>query len=151
METYGTEHGSGTADDITNDLKIDFECSWSRSRPAEGGISGDRCVLTVRMGALPEEDCKYLEWGMLWGLCQHQPILSVSSHGPQSGGTRRACWFPRGVVRHFRGHCEDVSVPSICPGAHPIPRSFSRGSTTLLNRDAHVGEYTRETLLHERT
>ena len=61
-------------------------------------------MLPVGMGALLEEDCKYFDEESSGDFGKYQPIPKVSSHGPQSGGTRRTCWFPRGVVRHLRGY-----------------------------------------------
>ena len=58
----------------------------------------------------------------------------------------REVWFGTcaGIVRTCLSH-RFVLVLTL------FPRAFPRGSTTLLKRDAHVGEYIRENLLHERT
>ena len=62
-ETYGTEQGSGTAEDITDAVKLEPALLW------DAGYQ--ETALCCQFGWEPqEEDCKCFEWRKLWGLQQ---------------------------------------------------------------------------------
>ena len=109
VETYGTEHGTGTVDDMTNDLKMkllslfgghmehgveaqlpttlrrpedQLEC---RSGPQTSRWARDirRLLRTARSDGSPTgRRLQYFEEESSGDFSKYQPILNVSSHGP---------------------------------------------------------------------
>ena len=118
VETYGTERRSRTADDITNDLKI----SWS----ADLGLD-------VSLGSGYQETAAYCQFG--WE--PYRKNIASTSNGEAPGSLQVSANPQRVLARAAVGRdtpcmlvsarcgsvlarvCEDKSVPSICPGAHP--------------------------------
>jgi len=71
VETYGTECGGLTPDDITNVLKIEFDCrpgAIAQLGPQGAQVQGDRSVLPLRPSAIHRERHQVLRMGEREGL-----------------------------------------------------------------------------------